>query len=75
LRGTGGAAFARAAQIAFIDGMRLAAVVGIVLALGSSVVVLRNLPAHPAHADAIDEDEADEVEAELAFEEASGLSA
>jgi EmrB/QacA subfamily drug resistance transporter len=75
LRGAGGTAFARAAQFAFIDGIRLAAVVGVVLALASSVVVLRNLPAHPAHADAIDEEEAEELDDKVAFEEASGLSA
>jgi EmrB/QacA subfamily drug resistance transporter len=62
-----------AAQNAFIDGIRLAAVVGVVLALVAAVVVRRNLPAHVAHRD----DDVDVVGEELeeTIDESAGIPA
>jgi MFS transporter, DHA2 family, integral membrane protein len=74
--GSAGRALQHASQVAFIDGIRLASVVGVVLALVASGFVFRNLPATTAHADTADDaPEADAYEGlEVALDE-SGIPA
>jgi EmrB/QacA subfamily drug resistance transporter len=61
LGGSVGRALSHASEVAFIDGIRLASVVGVVLALIASVLVFRNLPARVDHSEAVED--AQEVEA------------
>jgi EmrB/QacA subfamily drug resistance transporter len=62
LPGAAGARLAHNAQAAFIDGIHLAAIVGAVLAVIAAGVVVRNLPANPAHLDVVEVEDAEQAE-------------
>jgi EmrB/QacA subfamily drug resistance transporter len=59
--GTLGRALEHASQVAFIDGIRLASLVGVVLALLATVFVFRNLPAKLEHVESVEGDEKSEA--------------
>jgi EmrB/QacA subfamily drug resistance transporter len=64
-----------AAQDAFLEGIRLAALVGVVLAIVAAVFVRRNLPASTAPAEAADENAVERDEIEAALDDSSGVPA
>jgi EmrB/QacA subfamily drug resistance transporter len=72
LPGETGKLLTSAAQHAFIDGIRLAAVAGVVLALVAAVVVRRNLPSATVHGE---EDAGGRDELEVALDDSSAIPA
>jgi EmrB/QacA subfamily drug resistance transporter len=76
LGGSVGRALDHAAQLAFIDGIRLASIVGVVLSLIATVLVFRNLPAKVEHTEGVEGEPAGEPyeDLEIALDE-SGIPA